>query len=105
MLKLSGKLEVFKNQKGYITGVIKAFDSESKKLLGKAFMDVTLPEGVEVGEGETLTLDVKTAYLNAIHVETENAFTKLRINVVDADIVSVYPERKKDSKPSKKVSK
>ena len=104
MLKLTGTLEVFKNRNGYHTGVIKAWDNENKNVLGKAYMDVTLPKDVEVEEGQTLTLNVTEAYLNAIHVTSENAFTKLRINVVKCEVTSVFPEpKKKVNKPSKKV--
>lgn len=104
MLKLTGTLEVFQNKKGYVTGVIKHWDEDEKQFTGKAYLDVQLPEGVEVLEGQTLTLDVKTAYLNAVHVKGENAFTKLQINVVDCEVKSVFPE-KKAQKPSKKVAK
>lgn len=103
MLKLTGTLEVFQNQRGYVTGVLKAW-SDDKALLGKAYMDVALPEEIKVEEGQTLTLDVKEGYLNAVHCgEGEKAFTKVKINVVKADILSVFPEKK--AKPSKKVSK
>ena len=101
MLKLIGTLEVFQNKKGYVTGVMKAWD-DNKALVGKAYMDVNLPESISIEEGQTLTLDVKEAYLNAVHVEGENAFTKLKINVVDAEIKSIFPE-KKVKKSSKKV--
>ena len=103
MLKLTGTLEVFQNKKGYVTGVIKHWDEEQKLFTGRAYIDVTLPENVQVEEGQTLTLDVKTAYLNAVHIEGENAFTKLKINVVDCEVKSVFPE-KKAKRPSNKVS-
>lgn len=103
MLKLTGVLEVFKNKKGYITGVIKAWD-DNKTLLGRTYMDVQLPEDVTVEEGQTLTLDIKEAYLNAIYVEGENAFTKLKLNIVKCDIKSVFPEAK-IKKSSKQVAK
>lgn len=105
MLKLKGTLEVFKNINGYPMGVIKAWDNENKNVLGKAFMDVVLPKDVTIEEGQTLTLDVKEGYLNAVHVDVENAFTKLKINVVKCEIKSVFPEQKKVKKSSKKVSK
>ena len=94
MVKLSGTLEVFQNKRGYVTGVFKAWDDNTKTIAGKAYMDVTLPESVKIEEGQTLTLDVKTAYLNAIFVEGDNPFTKLKINVVDCEIKSVFPEKK-----------
>lgn len=103
MLKLTGTLEVFQNKRGYVTGVFKAWD-DNKCVLGKAYMDVNLPEEISIEEGQTLTLEVKEAYLNAIFVEGENAFTKLKINVVKCEVKSVFPE-KKAKKPSKKVSK
>ena len=102
MLKLTGILEVFKNKKGYITGVIKAWDSN--KVLGKSYLSVILPESVTVEEGQTLTLEVKEGYLNAVFVGTDTPFTKLEINVVDCDIKSVFPEKKVE-KPSKRGNK
>lgn len=105
MLKLSGTLEVFQNKKGYVTGVFKAWNEEAKEVLGKVYMDVKLPESVKIKEGQTLTLDVKTAYLDAVHVTGEHEFTKLRINVVDCKVTSVYPEEKKSKKTSKKATK
>lgn len=101
MLKITGTLEVFKNNRGYTTGVLKSFN-DANQLTGRAYIDVTLPENVTVEEGQTLTLNVKTGYLNAVHVESENAFTKLKINVVECEITSVYPE-KKVKKSSKKA--
>ena len=103
MLKINGTLEVFQNKKGYVTGVIKYWDEAEKLFTGRAYVDVTLPESVKIEEGQTLTLDLKTAYLNAVHVKGENAFTKLNINVVDCEVKSIFPE-KKAKKPSKKVS-
>ena len=103
MMKLTGRLEVFKNKNGYVTGVIKAWDDDSKKVLGKAFMDVNLPKDVEIKDGQSLTLDVEEAYLNAYFVDTENPFTKLKINVVKCKVIDVFPKEAK--KASKKVSK
>ena len=102
MLKLTGTLEVFQNQRGYVTGVLKAW-SDDKCLLGKAYMDVALPEEIKIEEGQTLTLDVKEAYLNAVHCgEGDKAFTKLKVNVVNAEVKAIFPE-KKVKKSSKKV--
>lgn len=106
MLKLKGTLEVFKNRNGYPTGVIKAWDNENIHVLGKAYMDVMLPKDLTIEEGQTLTLNVTEGYLNAVHVNGENAFTKLKINVVKCEVTSVFPEpKKKVTKSSKKVSK
>lgn len=92
-MKLTGTLEVFKNSKGYFTGVIKAWDNE-KHVLGKAYMDVSLPESVVIEDGQTLTLDVKEGYLNAVYVAGEKAFTKVKISVKACDIISVFPKKK-----------
>lgn len=105
VVKLTGTLEVFQNQKGYITGVFKAFDDKANTVTGKCYMDVALPESVKVKEGQTLTLELKKAYLNAVHVEGENAFTKLKINVVDCEVIRVFPEEKEVKKTSKKGAK
>lgn len=102
MLKIEGNLEVFQNDKGYAISVIKAF--EDKELLGKIFVDTKLPKGVELNKGETLTLNVKEGYLNAVHVEA-GQFTKLQINVVDCEVVKVFPERKEAKKASKRGTK
>lgn len=104
-MRLSGTLEVFQNKKGYVTGVFKAWNEDKKEVTGKAFMDVTLPESIKIQEGQTLTLNVKEGYLNAIYVDVENAFTKLKINVVDCEVTKVFPEEKKAKKPSKKEAK
>lgn len=103
-MQVTGKLEVFKNQNGYITAVVKAF-GDKNELKGKTFVSARLPESVQVKDGQTLTLDVKKGYLNAVYVGTDAPFTKLEINVVDCEVVSVFPEEKKSKKTSKKVSK
>ena len=104
-MKVAGTIEVFKNKNGYITGVLKSFDEDNKKVLGKAYIDVRLPEEVEVKDGQTLTLDVKEGYLNAVYVDVKDAFTKLKINVVKCEVKAVFPEEKKIKKSSKKEGK
>ena len=104
-MKLSGTLEVFQNKKGYVTGVFKAWNEDSKEVLGKAFMDVNLPDSIKIEEGQTLTLNVKEGYLNAVYVKAENSFTKFKINVVDCEVKKVFPEQKKTKKSSKKEVK
>ena len=106
MLKFSGRLEVFQNEKGYVTGVLKAWNEEEKKVLGKTYMDVRLPESVQVEKGQSLTLQVKTGYINAIYVSGDKPFTKLQLAVAECEVVRVFPESKKEAKKaSKKVSK
>ena len=110
MMKLSGLLEVFQNQKGYVTGVFKAWDSdepnEKHKVVGKAYMDVRLPKDVQIKEGQTLTLDVKEGYLRVEHIVSNKVeFSKFVISVANCDVVRVYPEEKKAQKSSKKVTK
>ena len=46
-MKVTGTIEVFKNKNGYVTGILKSFDEDNKKVLGKAYIDVKLPEKVE----------------------------------------------------------
>lgn len=96
-MKLTGKIEVFKNAKGYITGIVPSI--KDKKLLGKSFIQVYLPKDIEVKEGQTLTLNVKDAYLNSVHVENEQqSFEKLVVAVNEAEVISVYPEPVKTKK-------
>lgn len=94
---LSGKIEVFKNKRGYITGVIKSFNKD-KKCDGKCFLDVVCCEGVELNieDGVSLTLDVKTAYLNCRHVELKEgeAFDRLEVALKDFTIVSSFNSKR-----------
>ena len=102
-MKVTGKLEIFKNRNGYFTAVIKAWDEENN-VTGKAFMDVALPEGIKVEDGQSLTLDVKEGYLNAVYVKAqkaENSFTKLKLNIVKCDVVDVFPKPEKAKKAKK----
>ena len=101
-MKVTGKLEIFKNRNGYFTAVIKVWD-EQNNVSGKAFMDVALPEGVKVEDGQSLTLDVKEGYLNAVYVKAENSFTKLKLNVVKCDVVDVFPKPEKAKKAKKRA--
>lgn len=100
---VTGRLEVFKNRNGYYTAVVKAWDNDNKKVLGKAFMDVSLPGNITCEEGQTLTLNVKEGWINAFYVE-KGDFTKLKLNINNAEVESVFPEPKK-AKKSKKTSK
>lgn len=93
-MKFEGILEVFKNKNGYITGVLKAWDSEAREVKGKAYFDVILPADVTVEDGQTLTLDVQEGYINPTYVEAENPFTKLKFNVVKCEVKRVFPEKK-----------
>ena len=98
---VTGKLEVFKNQNGYNTAVLKAF-GDNNELKGKTFVSCKLPESVKIEDGQTLTLDVKKGYLNAVYVGSDAPFTKLEINISECEVVKVFPEQKKSKKTSKK---
>lgn len=101
---VTGKLEVFKNQNGYNTAVLKDFGDDNS-VKGKAFISCKLPESVKIEDGQTLTLDVKKGYLNAVYVGSDAPFTKLEINISECEIVKVFPEPKKSKKTSKKGGK
>ena len=105
---VKGKLEVFKNKKGYPTGVIKSFDADNKPL-GRLFVAVNLKDDKvkeKLVDGKTLTLDVETGYLDVRHVELEaESFEIPVISIVKASIVSIYPEKKQAKKTTKKSSK
>lgn len=97
---ITGKLEVFKNQRGYVTGIFKAFD-EFKHLQGKVFIDVA---GLDIKDERTYTIDVIEGYLNAVHVASlTKDFDKLVVNVVKHKLISVYPddEKKDESQEDK----
>ena len=84
-MQVTGKLEVFKNQNGYNTAVLKAFGDDNA-LKGKAFVSCKLPETVKIEDGQTLTLDVKKGYLNAVYIGSDAPFTKLEINISECEI-------------------
>ena len=102
---VTGKLEIFKNKNGYLSAVFKAWNDDNE-VTGKAYMDAKLPEDIKVEDGQSLTIEVKEGYLNAVHVDGENPFNKLKINVVKCDVLDVFPKPEtKKAKKSKKTSK
>ena len=105
---VSGKIEVFKNKKGYPTGVLKSFDKDNK-LLGRLFVACNLRDekiAKKLTEGKTLTIDVKKGYLDVRHVELEAESYEIPvISVIEAELVAVYPEEKKATKKTTKSSK
>ena len=107
---VSGKIEVFKNKKGYPTGTIKSFDKDGN-LVSKYFVAVNIRDEKlteKLTDGKTLTLDVETGYLDSRKVELEEqSFVVPIISIVKATVVSVYPEEKKTTtkKTTKKSSK
>ncbi len=92
-MKVSGRIEVFTNKNGYLTGYLKNF--VDNKPNGKAFIDVhTSKEFREsLDKTKTYTLNVKEGFLNVdcIKLENKNIY-KLTMAIVEADIVSVFPE-------------
>ena len=89
---VQGKIEVFKNKRGYVTGILKAFDE--KNLLGKVFIDVN---GLDLKDERTYTIDVTEGYLNVHHVESlTKDFDKLVINIVKHKVISVFPDDTKE---------
>lgn len=102
---LTGKIEVFKNKKGYPVGILKSFNKDGE-LTGKMFVSVRIADeklASKVVDGKTLTIDVETGYLNVIHVELETeSFEKFEISIVKGKVVAVFPEEEK--KTTKKKS-
>lgn len=102
---VSGKIEVFKNKKGYPTGTIKSFDKDGN-LVSKYFVAINLRDeklNEKLTDGVTLTLDVETGYLDSRKVELEEqSFVVPIISIVKASVVSVYPEPKKTTKKTTK---
>lgn len=102
-MKLNGHLDVFMGTDNYLHAVIKAF-SQDKKVLGKVFVEVRVPEDKknEFKQGTTYTLNVTAGYLDAMYVECEKSFTKLLISIKDYEVVKTFtPEIKKISKSKK----
>lgn len=92
-MKITGKLEVFKNPRGYLTGILKSFN-ENKELKGKIFIDV---EGLDLKDNRTYTIDVIEGFLNVRHVESlTKDFDKLIIKIVKHKFISVYPQQEGD---------
>lgn len=100
---LTGKIEVFKNKKGYLTGMLKSF-TQDNKLIATEYVSVKIADSKlaeKVTEGKTVTFDVELGYLNIRHVELETeSFNKFEISIAKAKVVSVFPEEKKTTKKS-----
>lgn len=102
-MKVTGKIEVFVNNKGYLTGVLKSFN-ENKEVTGKTYIDVNAYGELHdtMDDKHTYTLNVKEGYLNARHVDIgEKSFDKIELSILDASVMSVYPEVKKAKKGGK----
>ena len=106
-MKVSGLIEIFKNKKGYPTGVLKSFD-ENNKVLGKLFVAVNLKDdkiNEKLVNGKTLTVRVETGYLDVRHVELESESYDIPIiSIVTGELVKVFPEEKKVTKKTTKKS-
>lgn len=91
-MQVLGKIEVFRNQRGYVTGILKSF--ENKELKGKVYIDV---QGLDIKDDRTYTIEVTDGYLNVHHVESlTKDFDKLVISVKKHNLISVYPEKPTD---------
>ena len=105
---VTGKIEVFKNRKGYPTGILKSFTKDGE-LNAKMFVSVEIRDeklAQKLVEGKTLTIDVETGYLNVNHVELEEeSFDKISISIVKGKVVAVFPEEKKATKKTTKPSR
>ena len=89
---LKGKIDVFKNQRGYVTGILKCF--EDNELKGKVYIDV---QGLDIKDDRTYTIDVIEGYLNVHHVESlTKDFDKLVIKIKKHSLLSVYPQKPSD---------
>ena len=96
-MQLVGRIEVFKNKRGYVSGILKSF-GEHNELLGKVYIDV---QGLDIKDDRTYTIEVNEGDLNVHHVESlTKDFDKLVIKVKKHTLISVFPE-----KPSDKVKK
>lgn len=95
-MKVLGKIEVFKNKRGYLTGKILSFTD--KKVVGTSYIDVKLAEGIKAPEeGTTITYEVVEGYLNSIHVESEReSFEKLVISIVKAVAIKTFSAKDRD---------
>lgn len=96
-MKLTGKIEVFKNKRGYLTGKINSFDKEGK-LIATEYVEVKISDeklADKVNNGKTVTIDVTKGFLNIVHVELETeSFNKFVVAIVEGKVVSIYPEDK-----------
>ena len=109
---VKGQIEVFKNKKGYPTGIIKSFDKDGKTVLGKLFVAVSLRDekmAEKLEDGKTYTISVEQGYLDVRHIELESeSFEIPVISIVKGEVVKVFPEEKPVTKrktTAKKSSK
>lgn len=102
---VKGKIEVFKNKRGYPVGVLKSFTKDGE-ILGKMLVSCEIKDeklSKKLVDGKTLTIDVETGYLNVRHVELEEqSFEKFEISIVNGKVVSIFPEEEKKTKKTTK---
>ena len=102
---VSGKIEIYKNKRGYPTGIVSSFDKDGQ-LVSKLFVAVNIRDEKlleKLTDGKTLTLNVETGYLDSRKVELEEqSYVIPVISIVKAEIVAVYPEEKKVAKKTTK---
>lgn len=97
-----GKLECYKNKRGYTKGVLKCFNGDNQ-CVGKVFIDVY---GLDLKDERTYTLDLEEAWLDVTHVESlTKDYDKLSLKLRKYRVVKVYPEvegTSYDQRPSEK---
>lgn len=94
---LTGKIEVFINKDGYLTGVIKSF--KDRIVTGKSFISVYIDDKTlveKLTKGVTYTLNVKSGYLNSLMVECDKPFNKIEVFIRECEIVSEFKPNKKE---------
>ena len=89
-MKITGKIEVFKSKRGYLTGILKSFNKDNE-VVGKIFIDV---QGLDLKDERTYNIEVTEGYLNVHHVESlTKDFDKLVIKVAKHKLIDVYPRK------------
>lgn len=100
-MKITGKIEVFKNARGYTSGILKSFNNG--EMVGKLFIDV---EGLDLKDSRTYTIEIVEGYLNVHHIESlTKDFDKLVINVKKHKLLDVYPKKKGENYDEKDSEK
>lgn len=95
----SGRIECYKNKRGYTKGVLKSFNGDNQ-CVGKVFIDVY---GLDLKDTRTYTLDIEEGYIDVLHVESlTKDYDKLTLKLRKYRVVRVFPEKEgttHDEKP------
>lgn len=88
-MKVTGKIEVFKGDKGFV-GKLTAFNGK-KQVTGALYLPIYV-SNLELNEKETATINLKEAFLNVVTSKNIKGeiFTHFCVNVKDYELLTTF---------------